>query len=74
MNFGVNKIHIIQRYNNFMLNLNDFKNREFDGDGDNNGLIHRKIKNSKTINSELNEFTKINKVNSGTAKWMEVKW
>lgn len=75
MNFGVNKIHIIQRYNNFMLNLNDFKNREFDEDNPSiTGIVDKKHKHSKLIKSESNEFTKINKANSGTAKWMEVKW
>jgi len=76
MNFGVNKVHIIQRYNNFLLNLNDFKNREFDEDVSNE---KKKFinKNSEIINNSKigeNEYIKINKANSGTAKWMEVQW
>jgi len=77
MNFGINRIHIIQKYNNFFMNLNDLNNRKFAEDMKNLDFsdIYKKQKENNDNNKNLtNEYMIVNKVNSGTAKWIDVRW
>ncbi len=59
------------------MNLNDLNNRKFAEDMKNLDFsdIYKKQKENNDNNKNLtNEYMIVNKVNSGTAKWIDVRW
>lgn len=76
MNFGINKIHVIQRYNSVLLNVNKFRNEELLENDRKLANNFRRLSSTISNSSEKkeNEFDINSKASSGTSKWMDIIW